>query len=508
MSGTKDISQLSSDDFKIDAVRRPVAKGILVLTWLTAAVVSAIAMFNGHGHATFVTMVSIGLATLPTVAFFSKPLYGAMPISTGVSVAGILALLVYNFQWNGEGIAYQIDMHMTFFAGLAILTGLMDWRALVAYTLAVAAHHLGASLFVPTLAFPDGAPLVRVLLHGGILIVECGALIFLSTKITSLLSAVRGALETAESAVHTAEEAEAEANRLKTDAEAKAVSERLRYNALQESATEFESEVKGLLDALAADMDSLNNTATTLERSADGSRSQAQSMDTATSSAFESVGSAASAAQELASSINEIVNQINHSTELVEKATGSTHASRQKVTELATSAQAIGDVVNLISDIAAQTNLLALNATIEAARAGESGKGFAVVASEVKGLADQTANAIQTISDQVQQIQSVTKETTDMIAAITEQMDGISSFTLQVSAAIDQQGVATDEIARNVATASDSTRRAADEVSTAARTAKETSDAAKTILGVSDEVREAGKRITARVEDFLKKAVA
>ena len=47
-----------------------------------------------------------------------------------------------------------------------------------------------------------------------------------------------------------------------------------------------------------------------------------------------------------------------------------------------------------------------------------------------------------------------------------------------------------------------------DEVSTAARTAKETSDAAKTILGVSDEVREAGKRITARVEDFLKKAVA
>ena len=67
------------------------------------------------------------------------------------------------------------------------------------------------------------------------------------------------------------------------------------------------------------------------------------------------------------------------------------HATNDGIKGLADAAQKIGDVVELIRNIAGQTNLLALNATIEAARAGESGRGFAVVASEVKSLAVQTA---------------------------------------------------------------------------------------------------------------------
>ena len=63
----------------------------------------------------------------------------------------------------------------------------------------------------------------------------------------------------------------------------------------------------------------------------------------------------------------------------------------ERVQGLVDAAERIGEVVDLISDIANQTNLLALNATIESARAGEAGKGFAVVASEVKNLANQTA---------------------------------------------------------------------------------------------------------------------
>ena len=77
---------------------------------------------------------------------------------------------------------------------------------------------------------------------------------------------------------------------------------------------------------------------------------------------------------------------------------------------LPTAAQKIGDVVELIRNIAGQTNLLALNATIEAARAGEAGRGFAVVASEVKSLAVQTAKATEDISSQILSVQDFDRQ--------------------------------------------------------------------------------------------------
>ena len=75
---------------------------------------------------------------------------------------------------------------------------------------------------------------------------------------------------------------------------------------------------------------------------------------------------------------------------------------------LAESAEKIGSVIALISQIAGQTNLLALNATIEAARAGDAGRGFAVVASEVKELAGQTTRATEEIGAQIGAIQTAT----------------------------------------------------------------------------------------------------
>jgi methyl-accepting chemotaxis protein len=78
------------------------------------------------------------------------------------------------------------------------------------------------------------------------------------------------------------------------------------------------------------------------------------------------------------------------------------------INELQTSAVAIRNITEVISNIAEQTNLLALNANIEAARAGEMGRGFAVVAEEVNTLAAQSRNAAKTINEILKTIEAKT----------------------------------------------------------------------------------------------------
>ena len=106
------------------------------------------------------------------------------------------------------------------------------------------------------------------------------------------------------------------------------------------------------------------------------------------------------------------------------------------VSALDASSQRIARVVTIINTVAAPTQLLALNATIEAARAGEAGRGFAVVATEVKNLAEQTAQATSSITEEVHAVQAASLEAGDVLGGIGYTMDGMHEQVLGIAEAV------------------------------------------------------------------------
>ncbi len=144
----------------------------------------------------------------------------------------------------------------------------------------------------------------------------------------------------------------------------------------------------------------------------------------------------------------------------------------KRIKRLGESSQEIGNIVELINDIADQTNILALNASIQASMAGEAGRGFAVVADEVQRLAEKSANATKQIEVLVRTIQADTNEavismeqsTTDVVSGATlaenagasldeiEQVSNqIASLVQNISATARQQATAAGGVTRNMA---------------------------------------------------------
>jgi methyl-accepting chemotaxis protein len=142
----------------------------------------------------------------------------------------------------------------------------------------------------------------------------------------------------------------------------------------------------------------------------------------------------------MASSIGEVSRRVHESNAIATGAVKQVENANAQVLELSNAAVRIGNIVKLITDIAARTNLLALNATIEAARSGAAGKGFAVVAQEVKALATQTAHATYEIDGQISGMQTVTEESVTTIKRISDTMTWISQISSSVATSMEEQG--------------------------------------------------------------------
>lgn len=124
--------------------------------------------------------------------------------------------------------------------------------------------------------------------------------------------------------------------------------------------------------------------------------------------------------------------------------------SMQVVGRLENNARQIGDIIEVVGDIANQTNLLALNASIEAARAGEHGRGFAVVAEEVRKLADQSRTAVEQITELIRDMQKEVQEVVGQISRQAEKAAAESARGEETTNAINEMTKSVDLVVKAV----------------------------------------------------------
>lgn len=205
---------------------------------------------------------------------------------------------------------------------------------------------------------------------------------------------------------------------------------------LSSSSKQQNVEVKATTDALGAIVSSIEEVSGNAERSSDVAR---HSVDVA---------------HKGGEAVRRTIDGMNAIRETIQD-------TSKRIKRLGESSQEIGNIVELINDIAEQTNILALNASIQASMAGEAGRGFAVVADEVQRLAERCTNATKQIEVLVRTIQTDTNEAVVSMERSTTDVVGGALLAENAGAALDEIEQVSNQIASLVQNISGSSREQA-----------------------------------------------
>ena len=440
-------------------LRERAGKGIVLLLWVNLALIVARAVWGTE--ASLVVLVGGGfVVTLAATASWLSDRTGPTTRTvTGLAHGVLVALLVYGF----SGSSLQIDMHMYFFATLAICAAWVDWRPIASFSAFTAVHHLLLYALLPAAVFTGDATFTRVLLHAVILVLEAGVLLALTYTLLKAFAASDAAVTQANAAQREAQRMTAAASdahahndamRAEREAEAETVTIALK-DFVRDIETGFDRLSDGDLTVrlerpVAADYESIrslfNVAVGKLELALGSVVGSVAAIRTGLSEISIASHDLAQRTEQQAASLEQTVAALGEVTGGVKE----TADSAEKARQLATTAQAsaerggaivgqavdamgrieqssnkIGTIIGVIDEIAFQTNLLALNAGVEAARAGDAGRGFAVVAQEVRGLAQRSADAAREIKALIRASHDEVGQGVELVTASGRSLDEI-----------------------------------------------------------------------------------
>jgi methyl-accepting chemotaxis protein len=170
-------------------LRKNLLRFLIIWLWLHVPLIAAVGTMVGSDNTMLLTIGTAVVAVAISVLWFTDPAGLALRLTCAVGYPGIVAFMVAIM----EGHPWQMDLHMYFFASLAFIGAMCDWRAILLTTLTIAIHHLTLNFIAPVLVFLGGTDTARVILHAGIVIIESGALLWMARFITSSMTAAEQA---------------------------------------------------------------------------------------------------------------------------------------------------------------------------------------------------------------------------------------------------------------------------------------------------------------------------
>ncbi|MRN52946.1 methyl-accepting chemotaxis protein [Paenibacillus monticola] len=192
---------------------------------------------------------------------------------------------------------------------------------------------------------------------------------------------------------------------------------------------------------------------------------------------------------------------------------GSVDELSQVISNLASTSHEIGQITEVITQIAQQTNLLSLNASIEAARAGEHGRGFAVVANEVKKLAEKSSKSTEEIANLIGNIQEdISKAQRSMESSKNEVSVGMNvvhqagSLFSEIESFVDEVGSQVQEVSEATLIISNRSLEIDQQISEIAAIAQSTAAGAENVSAASEEQLASMQEISSSSSSLTKMA--